>query len=67
MYRVAVSCPAAEDSLALLLAHPVKVIRHGDLTRHQAESANLSAGWSAKGRDFYHWFSSLRNNKRFSL
>jgi len=46
---------------------PIEVVWHGNLARHKAEPAHLSARWSAKGRDFYYGFPCLRDNKRLTL
>ena len=67
MYPAEVSFTTAEDSLDLLFAHSVKVVRHRDLARHETEPPYLGTGWSAKGRDFYDWFTGLSNNERLAL
>lgn len=46
MYPAEVSCINAEDSLHILLAHSVKVVRHTNLSRHETEPPDLSTGWS---------------------
>ena len=58
---------ATEDPLDLVPTHLVEVVWHGNLARHKAEPAHLSARWSAKGRDFYYGFPCLRYNKRLTL
>jgi hypothetical protein len=64
----AVSCTTtAEDSLDLLLAHAVKVVRHRDLPRHETEAPNLSASGRAEGSDFHDGFTGLGNNERLTL
>jgi hypothetical protein len=67
VYPAAVSCTTAENSLDLLLAHSVKVVRHGDLPRHETEPPYLSTGWSAKGGDLNDWFARLGNNERLTF
>ena len=67
MYPAEVSCTTAEHLLDLLLTHSVKVVRHRDLSGHETEPPDLSAGWSAKGGDLYYRFASLGNDERFAL
>jgi hypothetical protein len=67
VYPAEVSCTTAEDSLDLLFAHSVKIVRHRDLPRHETEPPYLSTGGSAQGGDLYDWFAGLGNNERLTL
>jgi len=65
-YPAAASSPTLDDSLNLRSAHPVKVVGHSNLSRHESQAPTLIARWSIECGYLGDGFTCFRDDERLT-